>query len=1059
MKLKKSRLFLACASLFLLAPATAAESLQSPSEKSESPVVFLFDKGISVQSVSSLPTADKTITATLSQINFFKLYNKTANSKEKLSFANNLFIAEIQTLLQSKNNTSLKVTTPSENESFVLKIVFNNGITTYEIYTIAKACPEWLVLAIQSLLTKNQAPQQGISGAAQAGIGLLGLGLAGTGLVAFNQRSSAENKKAEAEAEARRLQEEAEALKLQRAREAEAAAAAQAAAAQRAAQEAEALRLQQETARREAEARRTAEAEAAARRAREAEARRQQEEAAAAARRTAEVEAAARRAREEAAAAQAAAAETQRAREAAAAETLRLQRAQEAETQRLQQAREVEAAAQRARDEAEAARRAARPTIAPPPAPLEEYIAARRAQQAQEVEADTQRARDEATDPAVTNDLTTSICNAETQAIIRTFSPALSVYSCQGNKRRDPGYNTKPPFEFLSSERIPNEDALDIHINDNWIGLAVYDGHGGGRFVADALCGKRVYVENGHYVVDTTYTQRFLPELIELLDLMDGREVPEIAAEIKVLFKTFDESLRGKIAQSGATAGICLYNKHTESGYFIVLGDSQPVIINKDGGVETLDPHDLTTPEDVRDAWSLDHAFGNFTHKNPGTDGAQWVAGKWMSIEPKIEQISFNNAKYLVVCCDGVYEHERIKVEDTAAVIEEGIGLRRTPAEHLCKTACENAKRLAHLPLSKQFDHTTAIVLDIEALTRAAHGGGASGAAADEEEGFGGAGTGAGGPAGAGGPTRRGAAPRMDADATPEFLMPLKGKILGFHAPGFRDISDIELKRAVESGNWELLKQSLASIFIEGRTDLTRAGIDMYLPFHNMGGGLFLGNALASMEIFKKRSVLTTEEINSLNLVNWTTGSRELADFQHSGFPTNPQGLRDGTNFNLILCVVAYKNRASRDDDTILMRDTFETNGVFDGSNGLIKEIYGQNFIYCPCDEEDTISNFHKQFLPYMNAIFNNIDASLSREEQVLVHCAEGQHRSATVLFCYLKTRMPDVSCWRIFNYMRNIRAYIKDPEEVLRLNSKRNMLNSAFRHFIGTRSQWTARA
>ncbi|MBM3894215.1 hypothetical protein FJ366_01305 [Candidatus Dependentiae bacterium] len=290
------------------------------------------------------------------------------------------------------------------------------------------------------------------------------------------------------------------------------------------------------------------------------------------------------------------------------------------------------------------------------------------------------------------------------------------------------------------------------------------------------------------------------------------------------------------------------------------------------------------------------------------------------------------------------------------------------------------------------------------------------------------------------------------AEVVPDYLADINTKIKNFTAPGFEEISDEKLREMIERGDWSNLKSKMA----------THVGYDisMYLPFADMGSGLFLGNDNATTKIFEEKRKLTTIEINRLNEQMWLTGSEDgVALIGHPGFDSLPGALSDGTNFDLILCVAAYTSE--RATDIALIRNTFRSYGKFNGSGGKEFDIFtgrnAQRFIYCPCDEKDDISNFHTQFLPYSEKIFASMDATLSSGGQVLVHCMGGQHRSATALFSYIKTRLPHLNCWRIINYMRHVRDVVKDPHDALKGNRKSNMLNSAIRYFVGTPCAWVS--
>ncbi len=104
-----------------------------------------------------------------------------------------------------------------------------------------------------------------------------------------------------------------------------------------------------------------------------------------------------------------------------------------------------------------------------------------------------------------------------------------------------------------------------------------------------------------------------------------------------------------------------------------------------------------------------------------------------------------------------------------------------------------------------------------------------------------------------------------------------------------------------------------------------------------------------------------------------------------------------------------------------------------------------------PCHETDSVNAFKEDFWPYRHEVFKAIDENLAAGKVVLTHCQNGAHRSAAVMFSYLKERCPEISCWKINCYLKSIRSQVQGLKEVLVRKQKSNMFNTAIRHYCGS--------
>ena len=541
---------------------------------------------------------------------------------------------------------------------------------------------------------------------------------------------------------------------------------------------------------------------------------------------------------------------------------------------------------------------------------------------------------------------------------------AISIYSCQGGKLR-PRLDGAP-----SSVLIRNEDALDVYCDGDWVGLAVYDGHAGGRRIADWLAGK------DH--------QSFLFVLLNLIE-------SENDDLINRAFSDFDYSLRAKLQRDfpgelltdsqGSTAGVCLYNKRTKQGYLIVLGDSQVVVVNKDKTFTTLDPHAVS--QEAKDAgWPLDHSFGDFSLK---VSNHQFL----MSIVPKVFALDLSNAAYIAVCSDGVYEHNRVRVADTGSYIEKALSSGIKPAEYLCRAAVCNASQnesFVCLGDKLRFDHTTAIVLDVQKYLAKFSGDGhadSAGLVSEpevllREAPLAGAGAGAGAGHGAGeysealGGSSRGRRSEPSTESVEltatlrDRLDQLVSGIKSFESGVLRRnrIADVNLLRQLHLDPTAYPVRSFPEQQVFETTNLFNAA----QPFHKIIDGLYLGNNELTVQL-KDNGRVDLTQFKNVTYLNAETFEKEVA-------PNNENMDKPPT---LIICL--DKN---------------------DRLYSSIQSTAHIEFIYFPLDEKEG-DDFNDRFIPTKKRLFDRIIDHLSRADgRVLIHCAQGNHRSVSVLHCFL---------------------------------------------------------
>lgn len=98
------------------------------------------------------------------------------------------------------------------------------------------------------------------------------------------------------------------------------------------------------------------------------------------------------------------------------------------------------------------------------------------------------------------------------------------------------------------------------------------------------------------------------------------------------------------------------------------------------------------------------------------------------------------------------------------------------------------------------------------------------------------------------------------------------------------------------------------------------------------------------------------------------------------------------------------------------------------------------------------VDAFHEEFLPNSDLIFSALDMAIANNQSVLVHCSNGSHRSASVLFAYIASRVPIASCWKINCFLRSKRSAVKPAKDSLGWDSKLNMMNKAMRHYAAVR-------
>ena len=139
-------------------------------------------------------------------------------------------------------------------------------------------------------------------------------------------------------------------------------------------------------------------------------------------------------------------------------------------------------------------------------------------------------------------------------------------------------------------------------------------------------------------------------------------------------------------------------------------------------------------------------------------------------------------------------------------------------------------------------------------------------------------------------------------------------------------------------------------------------------PFHKIIDGLYLGNNELTMQLKDKGRVDLTQ-FKNVTYLNAETFENEVK-------PNNENMDKPPT---LIICV---------DKNDLLYSSIRGTDAI--------------EFIYFPLDEKEG-DDFNNEFIPKREALFARIIDHLSRKDgRVLIHCAQGNHRSVAVLHCFL---------------------------------------------------------
>lgn len=289
------------------------------------------------------------------------------------------------------------------------------------------------------------------------------------------------------------------------------------------------------------------------------------------------------------------------------------------------------------------------------------------------------------------------------------------------------------------------EDALDIQKRDDWIGLALFDGHGGSS-VSKALA-SRSYESNSVVASSTTDDSslaalsrlghsNLLSRLLALagagmFNFADEKIPEKVIKAVENLYVEVDESLESKAYEAGSTAIVCLLNKRLKKGFFINLGDSRALAIKRssvfcknvsedfsEGIIATNDhsPRDPKERKRIQDAGgylygdlisdgifglSVSRAFGDFSHK-PICDN---VRKYWVGIQPDIMQFSLDEIETIVLACDGVWDVYKNR-EAANLLAGDAKTYSEPPAEVLCKKAL----------LNRSGDNISSIIVDIPCL-------------------------------------------------------------------------------------------------------------------------------------------------------------------------------------------------------------------------------------------------------------------------------------------------------------------------------------------------------
>jgi serine/threonine protein phosphatase PrpC len=551
------------------------------------------------------------------------------------------------------------------------------------------------------------------------------------------------------------------------------------------------------------------------------------------------------------------------------------------------------------------------------------------------------------------------------------------------------------------------EDRIDFKENENWMGFAVYDGH-------------------GSVAVSQELENTFLSFLLSKLSCPFL-----VQQEINQIYKEFDD-IYCRDFHAGSTAVIFLVNKQTRKGYFLNLGDSRAVAMSADGNLveETID-HSPMCKSTCQNRLTLDQGYGRkksseiepaTIHDVSGCEverieaagGKVYFDGTWrvanisssrnfgdfygketfslskadtpIGIYPDIYEFDLSVAQCVVLACDGLYECRRscssfyepscncdsVKTQDLAQLIRSAEAENYNPAQYLCWKAFSLGSG----------DNISSIVIDIPALLRSltaedpavarTEGEDPSGAAAvwDDRPHCG---------ADDGEVAEADSAVRLsrrrsEPSAAPLELTPtfrsrfdqLVVDVKSFESDVLRRnrISDVDLFRQLHLEPSAYPVRSFPEQQVFKTTNLFNAA----QPFHKIMDGLYLGNNELTLQ-FKNSGRVDLTQFENVTYLNAETFENEVK-------PNNENMDKPPT---LIICL---------DKNDALYRSIRGTDAI--------------EFIYLPLDEKEG-DDFNNKFISNREVLFARIIDHLSRADgRVLIHCAQGNHRSVAVLHCFL---------------------------------------------------------
>lgn len=257
------------------------------------------------------------------------------------------------------------------------------------------------------------------------------------------------------------------------------------------------------------------------------------------------------------------------------------------------------------------------------------------------------------------------------------------------------------------------QDAVDAYKKGNWLGFAVYDGHGKyNNLVAEGLAGiiKQDVMKSSEEI--RRPTNRLLPKLIEMVEHTFA-EKGFIEKSIHKLYIEADTGFRW--ITGGSTAIVCLINLTTHRGLFINLGNSRAALFQGDRCVLQTNDHkpEVSTERPLLRCWEVEVPHKDDLAARPLALNVSRTFGDYYR-EPSKEIIicqedvyffDLTDATMIVLASDGVWDVEQAN-GFMAGLLAEAHARRWFPAELLCK----------HALMTGSNDNCSAIVIDLAEL-------------------------------------------------------------------------------------------------------------------------------------------------------------------------------------------------------------------------------------------------------------------------------------------------------------------------------------------------------